>query len=730
MNTQIPRWSLSSDLFTRYRRLAFGSVTLFLANLGALTDAVLHPEIPYFDEEHLMVGGATALTVGFLLYILEGYLCRHDKTCTELRESESQIRALIDNALVGVGILSGSQIIFANGALLDLFGCTRDELIGTALPDSVVSEFREMILQRLAGEAHGETVSPAFEFSIRCKDGVTRSLHATSSAICWRGQPCRQMVLIDITARRQAELALREKEERLRMLFDGSRDAILVHEFVPGELPGKFIEANAEATRRYGYTHAELLEMRPMDLDAPEGLAAIPAAMQRLQAEGHASWEGMHRTRDGRKIAVEINNVVFNYLGRTMIMATARDITERKQAEDEHRKLEALNRQLLKSESLGRLAGAVAHHFNNHRQAMRLSLERVTNSQLQKAEPLEGLVEAQQSARKAAEVSTLMLTYLGQAQVETAPLDLAEVCQQSLALLRSAMPRGVVLETDLPTSGPVISANANQLQQVLTNLMTNAWEASGEGPGALRLSVKTVSAVDIPAAVRFPINWQPQDNATTYACLEVADAGGGIAAKDFDKLFDPFFSTKFTGRGLGLPVVLGIARSHDGVVTVESEPGRGSTFRIFFPVSAEAVPRKADQVRLGPISANVQQRATVLVVEDEPAVRKTLSLELRRSGFTVLEAEDGVAAVAMFQQHRNEIGCVVCDLTMPRMNGWETLTALRQLVPGIGVILASGYSEAQAMAGDHPERPQAFLHKPYDAKVLINAINQILPSNA
>jgi PAS domain S-box-containing protein len=400
------------------------------------------------------------------------------------------------------------------------------------------------------------------------------------------------------------------------------------------------------------------------------------------------------------------------------------DITARKRAEAEKEKLEAVNRQLQKSESLGRMAGAIAHHFNNQLQAVMLNLEMAANNLPQNAGPVEGLSEAMQSARKAAGVSSQMLTYLGQSRVRHEPLDLADVCRRSLVLLRAALPRSEVWETDLPAPGPGIRANANQIQQVLTNLVTNAWEASAGGRGSIRLSVKTVAAADLPATRCFPLNYQPQEKA--YACLEVADAGCGIAAKEIDKLFDPFFSTKFTGRGLGLSVVLGIARSHDGFVTVESEPGRGSTFRVYFPVSAEAVPQKPVHVSVGPISENIGPGATVLVVDDEPVVRKTLALVLRQSGFTVLEAQDGVAAVAVLQQHRNEIGCVVCDLTMPRMNGWETLAALRQLVPKIPVILASGYSEAQVMEGDHPERPQAFLHKPYESKALINAINQVL----
>jgi CheY-like chemotaxis protein len=199
----------------------------------------------------------------------------------------------------------------------------------------------------------------------------------------------------------------------------------------------------------------------------------------------------------------------------------------------------------------------------------------------------------------------------------------------------------------------------------------------------------------------------------------VVDRGSGIAEEDIEKIFDPFFSSKFTGRGLGLPVVLGIARAHGGAVTVKSEPGRGSTFRVFLPVSNAEV---ASQPVEAPRSPEVAWGGTVLLVEDEAMVRKLGQSALTSLGFAVLLAGDGVEAMEVFRQHKDEVRCVVCDVTMPRMDGWETLGALRKLAPGLPVVLASGYDRAQIMAGNHPELPAAFLSKPYRLHELRDAI--------
>ena len=401
--------------------------------------------------------------------------------------------------------------------------------------------------------------------------------------------------------------------------------------------------------------------------------------------------------------------------------------------EVEKAELEAQNRQLQKEESLGRMAGAIAHHFNNQLHVVMGNMEVAMNGLPQYSDTFEILTEAMQAARKASEVSSLMLTYLGQTTGKRESLYLAEVCRQSLPMLCTVLPEGVTLNADMSSPGPAICANENHIQQVLTNLVCNAREASNAGGMAINVIVKPVSVAEIPASSRFPIDWLPQD--TTYACLEVSDNGCGISDQDIKKIFDPFFSSKFTGRGLGLSVVLGIVRAYGGVVTVESEPGRGSIFRIFLPVTIDAVLSQSlpfATTETSYMDKSVKTPTTessggmLLLVEDEEPVRKIAKVMLTRLGVAVLEAEDGIKAIEVFRQHQNKIICVLCDLTMPQMDGWDTLAALRKISPGIPVILSSGYDKSRVMAGEHSEWPQAFLGKPYKVKDLRDAIDHVL----
>ena len=344
------------------------------------------------------------------------------------------------------------------------------------------------------------------------------------------------------------------------------------------------------------------------------------------------------------------------------------------------------------------------------------NLEMALEDLPQDAAPVSNLTAAIQGARKAAEVSGLMLAYLGQTTGMHAPLSLSETCRQSLPLLQAGIPKGLMIKIDLPSAGPAVSANANQIQQLLTNLVTNAWEAIVDKQGTVNLIVKTIPQADIPSVHRYPIDWQAENKA--YACLEVRDTGDGITEIDIDKLFDPFYSTKLTGRGLGLSVVLGIVKACGGAVAIASTVGVGSTFTVFLPVSDDIVLRLINT----PQSLSAGGDGTVLLVEDEEMLREMAATMLTRLGYKVLTAKDGVEALEVYKSNLDKISVVLSDLSMPRMGGWETLTALRQIRPDIPVILASGHDESRVLAGDHPERPQVFLHKPYQKAGLQDAL--------
>ncbi|WP_028581780.1 hybrid sensor histidine kinase/response regulator [Desulfogranum japonicum] len=389
------------------------------------------------------------------------------------------------------------------------------------------------------------------------------------------------------------------------------------------------------------------------------------------------------------------------------------DIDRGMRLAEEARHLESRSRQQQKTESLECMAGAIAHYFNNQLTIVMGNLDLAVKYLPRDTESREFILSAIDGAKKAAEMSGSMLTYLGQTNSSHEPVDLAATCRDVLETLRPFIPKTTSLAADLPTDGLIINANAGQIGQVVDNLVTNAWESQRGSEGTVEVRIEAVKSVDIPETHRFPVDWQVCES--VYACLEVADTGCGLDATEIDRIFDPFYSSKFVGRGLGLPLVIGIVRSHNGGVTVVGKKDKGSVFKVFLPVyrekwaSSSAVFPEKRVSRTG----GSAEEATILVVNDEPTLRLIAEAALHRVGCKVLVAADGEEAVEIFKQHPVTIDCVLCDFIMPGMDGWQTLAALRRLDPGIVFILSSGYSQDRAMAGDHVALPQSFLGNPY-----------------
>jgi two-component system, cell cycle sensor histidine kinase and response regulator CckA len=406
--------------------------------------------------------------------------------------------------------------------------------------------------------------------------------------------------------------------------------------------------------------------------------------------------------------------------GEPVCRVTINDITDHKRAEEELRHREKQIEQLKRTESLARMAGGIAHYYNNLMMVVLGNLELAADKTSDPALVATSVTEALKASQRAATMGRMMLTYLGQTMGNREPLELAEVCREALAELSAGLSHNARFEA--PLQEVVILADAAQVKQVLANLVINAAEALGERPGDITVTVAAFPASAIPAAELVPTGWNP--NADNYACLSVADTGSGMGSEVLEKVFEPFFSTKFTGRGLGLAVVLGIVKAHEGAIGVWSQPGAGAVFRVFLPLVAVQPPRPVQPASVAPKTG--PGRGLVLAVDDDPMLRNLVPILLKHVGYQAIGAADGAEALEIFRRRRDEICCVLCDLTMPGMNGWETLAALRQIRPDIPVILCSGYDEARVMAGQRDHRPQAFLGKPYDHAALKAALEKAL----
>jgi len=394
------------------------------------------------------------------------------------------------------------------------------------------------------------------------------------------------------------------------------------------------------------------------------------------------------------------------------------EIQERQRAEKERRRLEAKIQQTQKLESLGAMAGGLAHDLNN------LLVGILGNADLARGELPEGsslkarLDAVIASGQRAAVLSNQMLAYSGKGDFITRPLNLSHWVHDIVRLLKIELPKNAVLRCKLPRQLPAIEADPAQIRQLISNLLLNACDALGEESGLVTLSTYTMDCdraflegcylADLPA--------------DTYVVFEISDTGCGMDDATLEKIFDPFFTTKFAGRGLGMAAALGIVRGHRGTLQVGSELGQGSTVRILFPISQEGIIETPS-----PPQSEIPWRGTgtILLIDDEAVVRELAQATLEAAGFQVLTAGDGPQGLDLFRRQADHLSLVILDLTMPEMGGEEVYRKLRRLHPKVRVLLSSGYSEHQA-ARLFTNPLSAFLKKPYQPAQLVEKVREVL----
>jgi PAS domain S-box-containing protein len=628
-----------------------------------------------------------------------------------LRESEDKFRTLADSIPQLAWMTDDKGWIFwYNQRWYDYTGTTLEQVEGSGWramhhPDHLDRVAEHYARSIESGEIWEDT------FPLRGVDGgyrwfLSRAVPIRDSGgriVRWFGTNT------DITDRLAVENALRETEARFRRLYDANIVGIVSAD------RERVLDSNDLFLEMVGYSRDDLKagRVRWDAIGLPEYAPLDERVISELLQTGACRpVEKEYVRKDGTRVPVLIGATL---LERTPLqwLCFVVDLSERK----------TLERRLVekqKLESIGLLAGGIAHDFNNLLVGI-LGNASIAHDLVPRGGPASAVLnEIVHAGERAAHLTRQMLAYSGKGRFVIEALDLSNLVVEITRLLRPSISKRIRLDLDLAPDLPPVEADAGQMQQVVMNIVLNAAEAIGPDGGwvAVRTGARAVDRQYIEQKLGIS-----EIEPGNFVWLEVRDTGCGMDKNTMERMFDPFFSTKFTGRGLGLAAVSGIVRGHKGAIQVKSSPGGGTTITVWFP-AGEAMEGALPPV--APKAAPRSEAGTVLVIDDEELVLRTAELALRNRGYHVLKAASGTAAIDMLRREREHVSVVVLDLSMPGMSGHEVLPELRQIRPDIPVIVSSGYSEAETMQYFAGQKVSAFIQKPYTAAKLAEQLNAVL----
>lgn len=544
-----------------------------------------------------------------LLYSIITDETRHKRTVEELRQSEKLYRSLFENMLNG---FAHCRMLFENDVPHDFIYLNVNRaferlsglknVIGKKVSDIIPGiQKTDHNLIKIYGRVASTGTPERFEFYLKALD-------AWFDVSVYSPQPGDFIAIFDaISKRKQIENALRYSEQFARATLDSLSSHICI---LDGN--GVIIATNA-AWRKFGKANHS---QNATGFEGVNYLWICETAQGPGSENAKAVAEGIRAIMNGEKDFFESEYPCDSPEGRRWFVGRAtrfqrgdiasviishEEITERKVAEQERLDLAYKLQQVRKAESLGCMAGAIAHQFNNLLDVIMGNLELAMNVADVNAALLKRLNAAMTASQRAAEVSTLMLAYLGQKPGHAKPVNLVAFCRENLPSLKLIVPSTVTLQTRFSDNKPVILADAAQMRQILTHLVTNAGEAIGNKIGVVQISTGIVHSEDMPDIQAVPLDWKPVTG--DYAFLDISDTGDGMSTDVRERIFDPFFSTRFIGRGLGLAVVEGIVRSHNGAIVVMSAPGHGSTFRVLLPLLRREFHSESDTRKVLPMIA-------------------------------------------------------------------------------------------------------------------------------
>jgi len=629
---------------------------------------------------------------------------RVDNGTKKLLEKEFQYHVLFEGAHDGIIVIDPlGEILEVNEVMCQLLGFEKQELIGSkwqkisttgTLPDHL--DFFKKVLKR-------EKVAP-LETHLQRNDGSTFQAEISSRRVRLQGKEAIQNFVRNVSLRKALEQGLRESKEKYRTLLESS----LIGVFILRNGVLQFV--NSMFAEIVGYSKEELIDTKLTDLITPEDRSMVKTREERRQKgeDVPEHYEVQFLKNDGSTCWGEMRACRVILDGETSILGNVIDITQRKRLE-----MQLLERQ--KMESIGTLAGGIAHDFNNLLGGV-LGYASLLLSDMTKDHPFyEDIHAIAETAKRGADLTNRLLAFARGGKYKVTSIHMKDVIEDVETILSRTTDRSLIIKTYLDDSIWVTRGDSQQIHQSILNICLNSRDAMGGG-GTLTISVQNVTLKDVERAAR--LNVALGD----YVCVSVKDTGIGMDEKTKSRMFEPFFSTKPAGHGtgLGLALVYGVVKNHEGAIEVDSQLGEGTEFKVYLPRTIDESEKRES---LLPEGVNKNRKFCILLVDDEEMIRKVGTRMLDGSGFDVLIAKNGKEALELF--NKKKVDLVLLDLIMPEMGGDETYHKLKDLDPDVKVIFTSGYGQY-----DRPEFENlgqaVFIQKPFQTEVLLKKIKDIL----